>query len=105
MRVIVCPLGTVVNGVNTRTGATGLPETWVKRVMDAKPVIVVAPVIVKYIPNRRRRVHFILRFFMMHLSAMSSASFESLFIAACAGCCLNILGVHVACPNTTAVTV
>ncbi len=42
---MVCPLGTVVAGVNTRTGVTGLPETRVKRVMDAKLVIAVAAVI------------------------------------------------------------
>ena len=39
---MVAPLATVVAGVNTRTGATVLPETWVARVMDAKPVIVPA---------------------------------------------------------------
>jgi hypothetical protein len=39
VRVMVCPLGTVVAGLNTRTGATDLPETWVVRVMDAKLVI------------------------------------------------------------------
>ena len=42
---MVCPLGTVVAGVNTRTGVTGLPDTWVPRVMDVKAVIVVAAVI------------------------------------------------------------
>ena len=42
---MVCPMGTEVAGVNTRTGATGLPETWVARVMDAKLVIAVAAVI------------------------------------------------------------
>ena len=45
VRVMVCPMGTEVAGVNTRTGATGLPETWVARVMDAKLVIAVAAVI------------------------------------------------------------
>ena len=35
------PLATLVAGVNTRTGATALPETSVDRVMDAKLVIVV----------------------------------------------------------------
>ena len=39
VRVMVCPMGSEVAGVNTRTGATGLPETWVARVMDAKLVI------------------------------------------------------------------
>ena len=39
VRVMVPPLATVVAGVNTRTGATGLPETSVDRVMDAKLVI------------------------------------------------------------------
>ena len=42
VRVMACPMGTEVAGVNTRTGATGLPETWVARVMDAKLVIAVA---------------------------------------------------------------
>jgi hypothetical protein len=37
--VMVPPAGTVVAGVNTRTGATALPETLVDRVMDAKPAI------------------------------------------------------------------
>ena len=40
VRVMVSPLGTVVSGWNTRTGVTGLPETWVPRVMDVKAVIV-----------------------------------------------------------------
>ena len=39
VRVMVPPLSTVVAGVNTRTGATALPETSVDRVMDAKLVI------------------------------------------------------------------
>ena len=39
VRVMVPPLATVVAGVNTRTGATALPETSVDRVMDAKLVI------------------------------------------------------------------
>ena len=39
VRVMVPPLTTEVAGVNTRTGATVLPETWVARVMDAKLVI------------------------------------------------------------------
>ena len=39
VRVMVPPLTTVVAGVNTRTGATALPETSVDRVMDAKLVI------------------------------------------------------------------
>ena len=39
VRVMVCPLGTEVAGVNTRTGVTGLPETCVPRVMDVKAVI------------------------------------------------------------------
>jgi hypothetical protein len=43
--VMVPPAGTVVAGVNTRTGVTGLPDTWVPRVMDVKAVIVVAGVI------------------------------------------------------------
>ena len=43
--VMVPPAGTVVAGVNTRTGVTGLPDTWVPRVMDVKAVIVVAAVI------------------------------------------------------------
>ena len=42
VRVMVPPLATVVAGVNTRTGATAMPETSVgNRVMDAKPVIAV----------------------------------------------------------------
>ena len=45
VRVMVCPLGTVVAGWNTRTGVTEAPETWVPRVMDVKAVIVVAAVI------------------------------------------------------------
>jgi hypothetical protein len=43
--VMVPPAGTVVAGVNTRTGVTGLPDTWVPRVMDVKAVILVAGVI------------------------------------------------------------
>ena len=39
---MVPPAGTVVAGVNTRTGVTGLPDTWDPRVMDVKAVIVVA---------------------------------------------------------------
>ena len=39
VRVMVPPLSTVVAGVNTRTGATAVPETSVDRVMDAKLVI------------------------------------------------------------------
>jgi len=39
VRVMVPPLATLVAGVNTRTGATALPETSVDRVMDAKLVI------------------------------------------------------------------
>ena len=39
VRVMVPPLATVVAGVNTRTGATVMPETSVDRVMDAKPAI------------------------------------------------------------------
>ena len=39
VRVMVPPLATVVAGVNTRTGATALPETSVDTVMDAKLVI------------------------------------------------------------------
>ena len=40
VRVIVPPMATLVAGVNTRTGATAMPETSVgNRVMDAKPVI------------------------------------------------------------------
>ena len=40
VRVMVCPLGTVVAGVNTRTGATVVPANWDARVMDVKAVIV-----------------------------------------------------------------
>ncbi len=36
---MVPPLATLVAGVNTRAGATALPETSVDRVMDAKLVI------------------------------------------------------------------
>ncbi len=36
---MVPPLATLVAGVNTRTGATALPETSVDRVMDVKFVI------------------------------------------------------------------
>ena len=39
VRVMFPPLATLVAGVNTRTGATALPETSVDRVMDAKFVI------------------------------------------------------------------
>ena len=39
---MVPPIGTEKAGVNTRTGATVLPETWVARVMDVKAVIVAA---------------------------------------------------------------
>ena len=39
VRVMVPPLATVVAGVNTRTGATALPETSVDRVMESKLVI------------------------------------------------------------------
>jgi|LauGreDrversion4_2_1035121.scaffolds.fasta_scaffold2900045_2 hypothetical protein len=39
VRVMVPPLATVVAGVNTRTGATALPETSVDRVMELKLVI------------------------------------------------------------------
>jgi hypothetical protein len=42
VRVMVPPLATVVAGVNTRTGATALPETSVDRMMAAKLVIAVA---------------------------------------------------------------
>ena len=42
---MVPPAGTVVAGVNTRTGVTGLPDTWDPRVMDVKAVIAVAAVI------------------------------------------------------------
>ena len=45
VRVMVCPLGTEVAGVNTRTGVTVAPETWDPRVMDVKAVIAVAAVI------------------------------------------------------------
>ncbi len=45
VRVMVSPLGTAVSGWNTRTGVTGLPETWVPRVMDVKAAITVAAVI------------------------------------------------------------
>ena len=38
-KVMVPPIGTEVVGVNTRTGATALPETSVETVMDAKLVI------------------------------------------------------------------
>jgi hypothetical protein len=47
VRVMVAPLATVVSGVNTRTGATVLPEVWVARVMDAKLVIAVPAVIAR----------------------------------------------------------
>ncbi len=43
VRVMVCPMGTEVAGVNTRTGKKGLPET-PPEVMDAKLVIAVAVV-------------------------------------------------------------
>ena len=33
------PMPTAVAGVNTRTGATGAPETCDKKSMDVKPVI------------------------------------------------------------------
>jgi hypothetical protein len=46
VRVMVAPMATVVSGVNTRTGATALPEVWVARVMDAKLVIAVPAVAV-----------------------------------------------------------
>ena len=46
VRVIFAPLATVVAGVNTRTGVTVLPETWVARVMDVKAVIAVAAAVI-----------------------------------------------------------
>ena len=36
MRVMVLPIGTVVAGVNTRTGAGEAPEIWDARVMEVK---------------------------------------------------------------------
>ena len=39
LSVMMPPFGTVVAGVNTRTGATALPETSVDRMMAAKLVI------------------------------------------------------------------
>jgi hypothetical protein len=45
VKVMVCPLGTEVAGVNTRTGVTGLPETRVKRVMDEKLIAVAAVIL------------------------------------------------------------
>ena len=45
VRVMLPPLDTLVAGVNTRTGATGLPDTWDPREMDVKAVIAVAGVI------------------------------------------------------------
>ena len=39
---MVPPAGTVVAGVNTRTGVTVAPENWDPRVMDVKAVIAVA---------------------------------------------------------------
>ena len=39
VRVMVPPLATVVAGVNTRTGATVVPETSVDTVMDVNNVI------------------------------------------------------------------
>ena len=39
VRVMVPPLATVVAGVNTRTGATVVPETSVDTVMDVNDVI------------------------------------------------------------------
>ena len=39
VRVMVPPLATVVAGVNTRTGATAVPETSVDTVMDVNNVI------------------------------------------------------------------
>jgi len=43
VRVMDCPAGTEVRGVNTRTGAVGLPET-PPEVIDVKAVISVAAV-------------------------------------------------------------
>ena len=43
VRVMVCPMGTEVAGVNTRTGAKVLPET-PPEVIDVKAVISVAAV-------------------------------------------------------------
>jgi len=40
VRVMDCPAGTEVRGVNTRTGAVGLPET-PPEVIDVKAVITV----------------------------------------------------------------
>ena len=45
LSVMVPPAGTVVAGVNTRTGVTVAPDIWDPRVMDVKAVIVVAGVI------------------------------------------------------------
>ncbi len=42
--VMVPPTGTLVFGVNTRTGATVAPETWESKVMDVKAVIAVSEV-------------------------------------------------------------
>ena len=47
---MVCPMGTVVAGVNTRTGATGLPETCVARVMAVKRDIVVPSTMATKLP-------------------------------------------------------
>jgi len=44
VRVMVPPIGTVVAGVNTRTGVTVSPAAWDARVMDVKAVITVAAV-------------------------------------------------------------
>jgi hypothetical protein len=41
VRVMVPPMGTVVAGMNTRTGETVAPDTWEPTVMDVKAVIVV----------------------------------------------------------------
>jgi hypothetical protein len=50
VRVMVPPTGTVVSGVNTRTGATVAPENWDARVMEVNAVIVVAAVTVSVVP-------------------------------------------------------
>jgi len=44
VRVMDCPMGTEVRGVNTRTGEKGLPET-PPEVIDEKTVITVGGVI------------------------------------------------------------
>ena len=47
---MVCPLGTEVRGVNTRTGVTVAPDIWDPRVMEVKMIPVVPPIMATNVP-------------------------------------------------------